>query len=450
MDAIRLSELLNGIAVPENDCTVTGVVTDSRRAGRGDVFLAIKGERVNGEDYAARAVAQGACFVLTENPIPAVAPDMQAVVPDILDASIQMGANVRAKYDIKIVAVTGSVGKTTTKDFVFAALSPFARTVKSQGNHNNELGMPATIYSFTKEDRFAVLEMGMQSLGDIHKLSLAARPVGAVITGIGISHLERLKTRENILKAKLEVCDGMPDDGILVLNGDDDFLPGVKFDKPYNVVYFALDSRNADVTARDIAQHGRSTSFTICDRVYGEIPCTIPAVGRHNVLDALSAYALVSRLGFPAEETAANLAGYTPSGMRQNMVEKGGVLFIEDCYNAAPDSMKASIDTLMSVASGRTIAVLGDMLELGDDSAQLHRSVGEYARQKGVDMLFTCGERAEDIARGYGENAQSFDDRDSLVQHICSILRPGDTIVFKASFMMRFDEIIHKIYEKQE
>lgn len=447
MDAIKLSELLQGIATVKNEQIITQITTDSRDAGENSLFLAIRGERVNGEDYAAGAVSRGAVFVLTENFIPDIPRDMQAVVPDILDASIQMGANVRAKYNIKIVGVTGSVGKTTTKDFVYAALSPFARTVKNTGNQNNELGMPNTIYKFTHRDRYAVLEMGMQSLGDIHKLSMAAKPVGAIITGIGISHLERLKTRENILKAKLEICDGMPDDGILVLNGDDDYLPGIKLDKPYKTVYFSIENPQADVRAADIVQNGRATDFIIKDKEYGDISCRIPTVGNHNVLDAISAYALVTRLGFPPQQTAENLAVYTVSGMRQNMVEKNDVLFIEDCYNAAPDSMKASIDTLKSVAKGRTIAVLGDMLELGDDSRRLHRQVGEYARAKGVDILLTCGERAKDIAAGFGGDAVCFDDQRQLAAHVKEILRPGDTIVFKASFMMRFDMLLQKIYE---
>jgi len=448
MKAILLSQLVKGIAHPAEDCMITLVTSDSRTVTENSVFLAIRGERVNGENYAASAVEKGAKLVITENHIDTIPDEMQAVVPNILDASIQMGANVRDTFDIDVIGVTGSMGKTTTKDFIYAAVSPFAPTVKSKGNQNNELGMPNTIYTFTDRDRFAVLEMGMEALGDIHKLTLAARPKAAVITCIGISHLERLKTRENILKAKLEMCDGMPADGVLVLNGDDDYLPYAKIDNPHNVVYFAIENQSADVVAKDIKQVGRNTYFTISDRKYGEIPCKIPTVGDHNVRNALSAYAVVTRLGFDPVKVSENLAGYTVSGMRQNFVEKDGILFIEDCYNAAPDSMKASIDALKSVAQGRTIAVLGDMLELGADEEALHKGIGEYAREKGVDFVWTFGKRATFICEGYGEGALNFEDKKRLGEHIIANIQPGDTIVFKASRSMRFEEIINQVYEK--
>ncbi len=444
---IMLSQLTQGFAEIKKDCLITSVVTDSRRAKENSVFLAIRGERVNGEDYAAKAVSQGARFVVTENYIPDVPADMQAVVPNVLDASIQMGHNVRDTFDLQVVGVTGSVGKTTTKDFVYCALAPFVKTVKSEGNHNNELGMPRTIYTFTKEDKMAVLEMGMEKFGDVHKLSVAAHPVAAVITGFGITHLERMKTRENILKAKLEICDGMPEDGVLVLNGDDDYLPSAQVTRPKNVVYFAINNKSADIVAENITQQGRSTSFTINDKKYGQFTCTIPTVGSHNVMDAMSAYGVATRLGYDPRRVCKNLSTYQVSGMRQKFVEKGDYLFIEDCYNAAPDSMRAAIDTLKTVSKGRTIAVLGDMLELGDDSPAHHYNVGKYAAEKGVDCMWTFGERAKQICAGYSEGAINFASKEQLAQHIVNNLNKDDTIIFKASNSMRFAEIIEQVYK---
>ncbi len=450
MREILLSRLVNGLATPKNDCYISDVTSDSRSAGENSVFLAIRGERVNGEKYAASAIEKGAKFVITENFIDDIPADMQAVVPNILDASIQMGANVRDTFDIDVIGVTGSMGKTTTKDFIYAALSPFAPTVKTQGNRNNELGMPKTIYTFTEKDKFAVLEMGMEALGDVHKLSMAAKPKAAVITCIGISHLERLKTRENILKAKLEMCDGMPADGVLVLNGDDDYLPKAKIPHPANVYYFAINNPQRDVVAKNIQQVKTKTYFTICDKKFGEIDAVIPTVGNHNVMNALSAYTVATRLGFEPKAVAENLAGYRPSGMRQNFVEKNGIMFIEDCYNAAPDSMKAAIDTLKSVSEGRTIAVLGDMLELGDEEKALHRSVGRHAKEKGIDFVWTWGELAKSICEGYGAGALNFETKAELADYICANIRSGDTIVFKASHSRRFEDIIEKVYEKLE
>ncbi|MBR5521347.1 MAG: UDP-N-acetylmuramoyl-tripeptide--D-alanyl-D-alanine ligase [Oscillospiraceae bacterium] len=448
MRPVLLSQLVKGICVPQTDCYIEHITSDSRTACENSVFLAIRGERVNGENYAKGAVEKGTCMVITENHIDDIPDHMQAVVPNILDASIQMGANVRETFDIDVIGVTGSMGKTTTKDFIYTAISPFAPTVRTEGNRNNELGMPKTIYTFTRQDRFAVLEMGMEALGDIHKLSMAAKPKAAVISCIGISHLERLGSRENILKAKLEMCDGMPAEGVLVLNGDDDYLPHAQITNPANVVYFAINNTDADVTAKNIRQERTTTYFTICDKVHGEIDCKIPAVGNHNVMNALSAYTLVSRLGFDARQTAENLAGYVPSGMRQKFVEKDGVMFVEDCYNAAPDSMKAAVDTVKSISEGRTIAVFGDMLELGSDEDALHYGVGQYAREKGIDFMWTFGRRAKHICAGFGDGALNFDTKQELGEYIIANLKEGDTIVFKASHSMRFEDIIEQVYKK--
>lgn len=450
MNAILLSQLVKGFAVPKNDCYINHVTSDSRDVVENSVFLAIRGERVNGENYAASAIEKGAKLIVTENHIDNVADDMQAIVPNVLDASIQMGANVRDTFDIDIIGVTGSMGKTTTKEFIYAAISPFAKTVKTQGNRNNELGMPKTIYGFTVRDRYAVLEMGMEALGDVHKLSLAAKPKAAVITCIGISHLERLKTRDNILKAKLEITDGMDKDGILVINGDDEYLSKADISHPSKVYRYGIENKNADVTAKDIVTKGYSTVFTIADSEYGEIPCTIPTVGNHNVMNALCAYTVVSRMGFDAHQVAANLAGYTVSGQRQKFVEKLGMLFIEDCYNAAPDSMKAAVDTLKLVSKGRTIAVFGDMMELGDDEAELHHSVGQYAAEKGIDFMWTWGERAKHICTGFGPSAINFETKQQLADYITENIKTGDSIVFKASHSRRFEDIIERVYNGLE
>ena len=450
MNAILLSQLVKGFAVPKNDCYINHVTSDSRDVVENSVFIAIRGERVNGENYARGAIEKGAKFVITENHIDNIPDDMQAVVPNVLDASIRMGTNVRNTFDIDVIGVTGSMGKTTTKEFIYAAISPFAKTVKTQGNRNNELGMPKTIYGFTHDDRYAVLEMGMEALGDVHKLSCSARPVASVITCIGISHLERLGSRENILKAKLEICDGMQKDGVLVLNGDDDYLPNATVTHPENVYYFAIRNTDADVVAKDIKTVGLATEFVIADKQYGDIPCVIPTVGDHNVMNALCAYTVVSRMGFDAHKVAANLTGYTVSGQRQKFVQKEDILFIEDCYNAAPDSMKAAIDTIKLVSKGRTIAVFGDMMELGEDEAALHRSVGEYAREKGIDFMWTWGERAKHICAGFGETAINFETKTQLGEYILENITAGDSIVFKASHSRRFEDIIEQVYKGLE
>ncbi|MBQ5783028.1 MAG: UDP-N-acetylmuramoyl-tripeptide--D-alanyl-D-alanine ligase [Oscillospiraceae bacterium] len=445
MEKVYLSQLLKGMATPQEDCIVSSVVVDSRKVEKDSVFLAIRGERVNGEDYGAMAIEKGACFVLTENFIENVPQEKQAVVKNILDASIMLGANFRSLFDIDIIGVTGSVGKTSTKDFVWTALSPFAKTVRSLGNHNNEIGMPQTIFGFAKDDRYAILEMGMDDLGDVHKLSTAAKPKYAVISCIGVSHMEKLGSQENILKAKMEICDGMDADGVLVLNGDDRFLSTVKVTNPKNVRYFAVENKDADVTAKDIVQDGLCTRFTICDKIHGEVKCTIPVVGVHNVMNALSAYTVVTSMGFDPQKTADNLKDYVPSGMRGKVVAKDGITYIEDCYNASPDSMRAAVNTVCSLAKGRKICVFGDMLELGADSHNMHRAVGEYAKAQGVDIMLCFGNEAQYICEGF-DGAVLFDSKEQLAQHLKEIIRTDDAVIFKASRGMAFEEIINKVY----
>lgn len=448
MECVYLSQIAKGLAEIKDDCIVSSVVVDSRQVQKNSIFLAIQGERVNGEEYAKQAVENGACFVITENLISDIPKEIQCIVPNVLDASIQLGANFRQLFDLEIIGVTGSVGKTSTKDFIYAALSPFTRTARSLGNHNNEIGMPQTIFTFTKEDSCAILEMGMTNFNDVHKLSVAARPKYAVITCIGVCHLVNMKTQENILKAKLEICDGMPKDGVLVLNGDDEFLRNAEIKNPQNIVYFAIENDKADVVAKNINQNGFTTSFEICDKKYGTNFCTIPVVGLHNVKNALSAYAVATRMGYDPAKTAQNLNGFEPTGMRQRMSKKEGVTFIEDCYNASPDSMKAGLNTLVGIKRTRAIAVLGDMLDLGDISDKLHFEIGSYARINGVDILLCFGEKAKYICDGFGDNALHFDTKQGLAEYLKGILKNDDVVLFKASRGMAFEEIMEKTYEK--
>ena len=445
MEKVYLSQLLKDVAIPMEDVVVSSVVVDSRKVEKDSVFLAIRGERVNGEDYAAMAIEKGACYVLTENMIDNIPAHKQAIVPNILNASIALGGNFRDLFDLEVIGVTGSVGKTSTKDFVYTALSPFAKTVRSLGNHNNEIGMPQTIFGFAKDDKFAILEMGMDDLGDVHKLSCAAKPKYAVISCIGVSHMEKLGSQENILKAKLEMCDGMDKDGVLVLNGDDKLLSKAVITNPANVKYFAIENKDADVTAKDIVQNGLFTSFTICDKIRGEFSCTIPVVGNHNVMNALSAYTVVTAMGFDPQQTADNLKDYVPSGMRGKVVAKDDITFIEDCYNASPDSMRAAVNTVCSIAKGRKICVFGDMLELGADSHRMHSEVGAYAKEKGVDIMLCFGSEAQYIATGFGDG-MLFGSKDELAEYLKSILCKDDAVIFKASRGMAFEEIINKVY----
>ena len=292
--------------------------------------------------------------------------------------------------------------------------------------------------------------MGMSNLGEIERLARCARPNAGIITMVGVSHLESLGTRENILKAKMEICAGLPDGAPLALNADNDLLPTAKIPPRLRPVWFGIDAENADVRAVDIAPAGTGTSFTLVDRAFGRFEVTIPTAGRHTVYDALAAYAAATRLGLDAAKAAAALADYRTTGMRQNIVEKQGVTVIEDCYNASPDSMKAALSVLHDLpVQGRRIALLGDMLELGDATETGHRQTGEWAAGAGVDLLIAYGPlstamaeaaKAKEVSVIHCQTAQE------VVQCLQQNVHPGDALLAKASHAMGLEDVLQKFY----
>ena len=450
MQPIASSVLLRGVGALAGDPQIVSVVTDSRAVVPGSVFVCIKGERVDGHSFARGALAAGAAGVLAQHPIEGVPPARCVLVEDPLDALIQMGANYRELFSPLLVGVTGSVGKTTTKEFCDAVFSAFGRTLKTEGNQNNEIGMPNTLFRLEESTQYAVIEMGMQGLGEIEKLTHAARPRGAIITCIGRSHLEQLGTRENILCAKLEICAGMPAGAPLVVNGDDDYLPDAPVRSDLRKFLFAIENDAADVRAEGLVSAPEGCDFTIIDRQNGSFPAHIPAMGRHSVYDALAAYTLATRLGLDAATAAAALSNFETAGRRQHVVCHGGVTVIEDCYNANPDSMRAALLTLRDYpAEGRRIAVLGDMFELGAITAAAHEEAGEEVAACGVNWLLTVGEASEGThqaaARQGVEAIHCADKAEAarlLVQRCC----PGDVVLVKASHGMAFEKILEDFY----
>ena len=459
MEKTTAAALLRGIgdadARPQlAGLAVTGVQTDSRKVGPGDLFVAIPGEHVDGHDYAVAALRQGAVLVLGQRPaaqMTQLPPDRYLQAPDVLDAMITLGGNYRAAFDPCLVGVTGSVGKTTTKEFLAAVLSAFGETLKTEGNQNNEIGMPNTLLRLAPTTRYAVVEMGMQGLGEIAKLTHAARPAAAVITCIGVSHLEKLGSRENILKAKLEICQGLPPGGLVVLNGDDSLLSRAVLPTGLHRVAYGVDDRFCPVRAINIRQVDGGQRFTIQDRMQGTFEVFIPAFGGHNVYNALAAYTLATRLGLDAATVAASLARYQTVGHRQHLVEIGGGQVMEDCYNANPESMRAALQTLRQMpVTGNKMAVLADMLELGAVSEAAHREAGTLAAACGVQCLLTYGQAARltaDAALAAGvPYVQHFDTRQQIAAWLLTNLRPGDYLLLKGSHSMALEEILPQLY----
>lgn len=431
---------------------VSSVVTDSRQVVAGSVFVAIKGERVDGHSFAAGAIKDGAIAAVVQHPVDGLPAGKTVLVRDPLDAMIAMGANYRRQFKPLVLGVTGSVGKTTCKEFCAAVFSAFGSTLKTEGNQNNEIGLPGTLFRMDEQTSYAVLEMGMQGLGEIHKLTMAARPSAALITKIGTAHMKQLGSVENIRKAKLEICDGLPQGAPLVLNGDDPMLWGAELPPHVQGVYAGIENPDCVVRAANIASTGEGQKFTIVDRQYGSFEVFIPALGLHNVQNALMAYTAATRLGLNAETSAHALANYKTTGMRQNIVKLNDITLIEDCYNANPDSMRAALGTLAEAGkNGRRVAVLGDMLDLGDIGPEAHREVGRVCAETGVDKLYTVGELAAlaaEEAKRLGLDAQTSATNADAAGALLQTMQPGDTILLKASRGMRFEEIIAVLSEK--
>ena len=444
MKPMNANELLAGLALAR-PVPITAVVTDSRKVQPGCIFVCFPGERVDGHDYAAKAYQAGAEYVIANHPVEGVPEDHLVICESSYLAMIRMASNYRTLFSPLMIGVTGSVGKTTTKEFCYAVLSAFGNTLKTEGNQNNEIGLPNTLFRLEDTTQYAVVEMGMSHLGEIARLVRAARPSAGIITMIGVSHLENLGTRENILKAKMEICQGLPDGAPLVLNADDDLLPTAQIPGRLRPVWFGIRSSSADVRAINIHTVGEGTGFTLVDNVDGEtyeFSVTIPTAGVHTVYDALAAYTAATRLGLERARAARALASYQTTGMRQNIVQHGGVTFIEDCYNASPDSMKAALSVLKALPNARKIALLGDMLELGDASESGHRATGEWAADAGVSLLIAYGPNSAamaEAAKNRGIATVHCQTAAEVLQYLQQSVRPGDAVLVKASHAMKLD-----------
>lgn len=447
MQPIPANELLAGLSLAE-PIPIQAVVTDSRKVAPGCAFVCFPGERVDGHTFAAGAYRDGAAYIVANHPVEGVPAERTVIVPDSALAMVRMASNYRMLFSPRIIGVTGSVGKTTTKEFCYAVLSAFGNTLKTEGNQNNDIGVPNTLFRLEAATEYAVVEMGMDHAGEIARLSRCVRPSAGIITTIGVSHLENLGTRENILKAKMEICTGLPDGAPLVLNADNDLLPTAQIPSRLQAVWFGIE-QDADVRAKDIVMQGEGTAFTIVDKAYGTFAAHIPTVGQHTVYDALSAYAAATRLGLDPAACAAALANYQTTGMRQHIVQKGGVTVIEDCYNASPDSMKAALSVLQSLPNARKIALLGDMLELGTASEEGHRQTGEWAAEAGVDVLIAYGPHSAAMAQAAqtkGVTTVHCQTVQEVLQCLEQFVQPGDALLAKASHAMQLEDLLQAYY----
>ena len=435
----QAAEIVNGklYGMQGLDSEILGVTIDSRKVENGYMFAALKGEHVDGHDYIGKAFELGAVCCIAEK-LPEDISGTVIIVPDVAAALKILAENYRKRFDIPIIGIAGSVGKTTAKEMVASVLSQKFNVLKTEKNLNNELGVPLTIFRIEPEHEVAVIEMGISDFGEMSRLAKMVRPTMAVYTLIGHAHLERLHDRNGVLKAKAEMLDFMPDDGTVFLNADDDLL--AKLDCRQNKVLYGTKD-NADVKAGNILSD--SLSGLSCDIVSGDrrIPVKVPSYGSHMVYAALEGAAVGLAMGLSNAQIAAGIAAYETVGRRANVCDTGFITLVDDCYNANPDSVMCAVDSLKSV-DGRKVCILGDMLEMGENKAELHAKVGKYASDNGVDMLLTVGELSKNTCTAAEEiSSLHFDTNAELITGLPELIEKGDTVLVKASHSMKFDEI---------
>lgn len=429
------------------DFCVTDITTDSRQVKEGGLFVAIPGERVDGHAYIQKALDAGAAAVISQRELPG------AEFPYIrVENSLQAVKDIAEFYlrglGIPVVGIAGSVGKTSTKEMAASVLSQKYRVLKTEGNFNNELGLPLTIFRLREEDQIAVLEMGISDFGEMHRLSKIARPETCILTNIGWCHLENLKSRDGILRAKSEIFDYMQPQGHIVLNGDDDKLSTIREVKGIVPRTFGLGSRN-DVWADQLEPQGLKGISCRIHTPEGSFSVLVPKPGEHMVYNALAAAAAGLYYGLTLEEIRAGIESYETIRGRFRILDTGRYTVIDDCYNANPVSMKASLQALQD-GKNRRVAVLGDMGELGEQEAELHRQVGEYAGSLDIDALYCAGPLSRHLAEAAKKADPRLDtawypSRDQLMVELTKLLREGDTVLVKASHYMGFDKIVNML-----
>lgn len=444
---------------------ITGVVRDNREVQKGNLFVPFKGEKVDAHRFIGQAYEAGASVVLSEYDLTEQIKEWKLdenfayiKVESCPQALKDLAAFYRTQLTCPIIGVVGSVGKTSTKEMIASVLATKYCVQKTAGNYNNEVGLPLTIFSIRQEHEVAVVEMGISDFDEMTRLSKIAYPDMVVMTNIGYCHLEALGDRDGILKAKSEVIPFITPGGALIVNKDDDKL--VTIEKPEGIDLLGYGLLMGDAYAKDVETMGTdSVKATFCMNEQ-EFTAVIPLAGEHNVYNALAAICVGSRLGLTMEQMKQGIENVPVVKGRNNQIEKDGVVVIDDCYNANPGSMKASLKVL-SGAKGRKIAVLGDMGELGTTEKELHYEVGQFAATCGIDVLCCVGTLAKEIEKGAKDSDEecaldneekkeelhtfAFDTKEDLIEFLLTYKSAGDTILVKASHFMQFEQIVEAL-----
>lgn len=449
---ITFNEMLKAIdgevIVQEKEIKFNKLCIDTRKVEKDNVFLAIKGANFNGNDFALKALELGASIVIIDE----IKFNMEDIdingtiikVKNARQALLDLAKFYREKLGLKVIGVTGSTGKTSTKDLIAALLSDKYKVFKTKGNFNNDIGLPLMILELTSDYDVAVLEMGMSSLGEIELLADVARPDIGVITNIGLSHIENLKTQENILKAKMEISTFFDENNVLIINGEDEFLKNIS-GKSYKVKKIGYN-HEYDVYASNIILREDETEFLA--HAFGEEAVfTLPMAGKHNVLNTMLAIEVAECLNVSFKEMILGLDNIEATSMRLQVIKREGLTIINDCYNASPDSMKSSLDVLSAYKNCRKVAILGDMYELGDEAKRAHFEVGEYARDK-VDLLIVIGEYINNFKDGFNnDNIIMYNTKEECIKELENIVNKDDVVLVKASRGVKLEDVVKRLEE---
>ena len=426
------------------ETVVSGIAIDSRKIETDWLFAATVGERVDGHSFMESCYEKGALCCLGEK-APSLEGHSYIQVASTFQALKDIAEYYRSTLEIPVVGITGSVGKTSTKEMIASVLGVKFNTLKTAGNFNNEVGLPLTVFNIRDEHEAAVLEMGISDFGEMHRLSKVARPNICIITNIGFCHLEFLGDRDGVLRAKSEIFDFAAEDAKAIVNGDDDKLRTLKSREDLNVTFFGMDESN-DVYATNVQNLGLDGLKCDISTPIGDFSAHIHIPGMHMVYNALAGTCVGLACGLTLEEIKSGIENAQTISGRNNIIHTENYTIMDDCYNANPVSMKASLDVL-ATALGRKVAILGDMGELGTDESLLHYTVGEHAAEKNIDLLLCVGTLSEEIAKGAKEknpemNAFLFRNKEDLLEKLPNLLEKGDSILIKASHFMQFEKIV--------
>lgn len=444
----KIVEICKGIVISRGEAsTVCKFCVDTRKLNKNDLFISLRSEKNNGEKYIKEALDKGALGCITEYDIPydvieCYKDRLIIKVEDIINTIQDLARYKRSLYNIPVVAITGSVGKTSTKDMVASVLEQNYIIAKTQGNYNNHIGVPLTILSWDENIEAAVVEMGMNHFGEISILTDIAKPTIAVITNIGTAHIGNLGSRENILKAKLEIIEGLDKNGKIIVNNDNDLLHICDI-KNYKKITYGINNKS-DYMAEEIILNPETSQFVIeIDKEKYNID--VPISGEHFIYNSLCAIAVGKELDINMQKIINGIKKFELTGRRNEIKEVNNLKIINDYYNASYDSMKASLEVLSKMEEKRKIAILGDMLELGEYSEELHRKVGELVAKNKIDILFTVGDFATYIAQearnGNVKEVYESKTNAECIERIQSVIKQGDCILLKASNGMNFGEI---------